>query len=159
MAEVKKLFKPEFLNRIDDIIVFKSLTDEQLMSIIDLLVDDLRDRLIARGMTVNLSLEAKKQLAKEGTDAAYGARPLRRAIQNLLEDPISEAILAGTWHAGSVIDVDAVDGKFTFTPGTGEIPAPRRRESLASDSRIARPPRGRLSSPSSPVAGEIGAGN
>ena len=159
MSEVKKLFKPEFLNRIDDIIVFKSLTNEQLMSIIDLLVDDLRERLIAQGMTVNLTQEAKKLLAKEGTDAAYGARPLRRAIQNLLEDPISEAILAGTWHAGSVIDVDAADGKFTFTPGTGEIPAPRRRESLASDARIARPPRGRLSSPSSPVVGEIGAGD
>ena len=159
MSEVKKLFKPEFLNRIDDIIVFKSLTDEQLMSIIDLLVDDLRDRLIAQGMTVNLTQEAKQLLAKEGTDAAYGARPLRRAIQNLLEDPISEAILAGTWHAGSVIDVDVADGKFTFTPGTGEIPAPRRRESLSGDGRIARPPRGRLSSPSAPVAGEIGAGD
>ena len=151
MSEVKKLFKPEFLNRIDDIVVFKSLTDAQLMSIIDLLVADLRERLVAQGMTINLSEAAKRLLAKEGTDAAYGARPLRRAIQNLLEDPISEGILQGTWHAGSVIDVDAADGAFTFTPGVGEIPAPRRRETLSDAGRMARPPRGRLSAPGRPV--------
>ena len=151
MSEVKKLFKPEFLNRIDDIVVFKSLTDAQLLNIIDLLVADLRERLIAQGMTINLTDAAKRKLAKEGTDAAYGARPLRRAIQSLLEDPISEAILQGTWHAGSVIDVDVVDGEFSFTPGTGEIPAPRRRESLSEASRVARPPRGRLAAPGRPV--------
>ncbi len=158
MSEVKKLFRPELLNRIDDIIVFKSLTNEQMLSIIDLLVADLRDRLIAQGMTINLTDAAKQLLAKEGTDTTYGARPLRRAIQNLLEDPISEDILQGKWGPGSVIDVDAQDGKFVFTPGTGEIPAPRLRESLAVErgGRQSRPARGRLSAPAAPVNGEVG---
>ena len=157
MSEVKKLFKPEFLNRIDDIIVFKSLTDEQLMSIIDLLIADLRERLVAQGMSIELTDAAKKLLAREGTDVAYGARPLRRAIQNLLEDPISEDVLRGVWHAGSIIQVDERDGKLTFEPGMGEVPAPRRRESLAGEGRIARPPRGRLAS--TPVVGEVGVGD
>ena len=90
MGEVKKLFRPEFLNRIDEIIVFKSLTQEQIVEIAKLMVADLRERLIAQNMTINLTDDAYKLIAKEGTDAAYGARPLRRAIQRLLEDPLSE---------------------------------------------------------------------
>ena len=131
MSEMKKLFRPEFLNRLDEIIVFKSLTEEQIAQIVDLMVADLRDRLIAMDMTINLTPEARALVAKEGTDTTMGARPLRRAIQRLLEDPISEQLLAGTWHAGSVIDVDVKDGELTFTPGTGEIPAPRKRDSIA----------------------------
>ena len=136
MSEMKKLFRPEFLNRLDEIIVFKSLTEEQIAQIVDLMVADLRDRLIAMDMTINLTPEARALVAKEGTDTTMGARPLRRAIQRLLEDPISEQLLAGTWHAGSVIDVDVKDGELTFTPGTGAIPAPRKRDSIASRSRI-----------------------
>ena len=131
MSEMKKLFRPEFLNRLDEIIVFKSLTEEQIAQIVDLMVADLRDRLIVMDMTINLTPEARALVAKEGTDTTMGARPLRRAIQRLLEDPISEQLLAGTWHAGSVIDVDVKDGELTFMPGTGEIPAPRKRDSIA----------------------------
>ena len=139
MSEMKKLFRPEFLNRLDEIIVFKSLTEEQIAQIVDLMVADLRDRLIAMDMTINLTPEARVLVAKEGTDTTMGARPLRRAIQRLLEDPISEQLLAGTWHAGSVIDVDVKDGELTFMPGTGEIPAPRKRDSIASEAESLLP--------------------
>lgn len=139
MSEMKKLFRPEFLNRLDEIIVFKSLTEEQIAQIVDLMVADLRDRLIAMDMTINLTPEARALVAKEGTDTTMGARPLRRAIQRLLEDPISEQLLAGTWHAGSVIDVDVKDDELTFTPGTGEIPAPRKRDSIASEAESLLP--------------------
>lgn len=139
MSEMKKLFRPEFLNRLDEIIVFKSLTEEQIAQIVDLMVADLRDRLIAMDMTINLTPEARALVAKEGTDTTMGARPLRRAIQRLLEDPISEQLLAGTWHAGSVIDVDVKDGELTFTPGTGAIPAPRKRDSIASEAESLLP--------------------
>ena len=139
MSEMKKLFRPEFLNRLDEIIVFKSLTEEQIAQIVDLMVADLRDRLIAMDMTINLTPEARALVAKEGTDTTMGARPLRRAIQRLLEDPISEQLLAGTWHAGSVIDVDVKDGELTFTPGTGEIPAPRKRDSIVHEAESLLP--------------------
>ena len=139
MSEMKKLFRPEFLNRLDEIIVFKSLTEEQIAQIVDLMVADLRDRLIAMDMTINLTPEARALVAKEGTDTTMGARPLRRAIQRLLEDPISEQLLAGTWYAGSVIDVDVKDGELTFTPGTGEIPAPRKRDSIAHEAESLLP--------------------
>ena len=139
MSEMKKLFRPEFLNRLDEIIVFKSLTEEQIAQIVDLMVADLRDRLIAMDMTINLTPEARALVAKEGTDTTMGARPLRRAIQRLLEDPISEQLLAGTWHAGSVVDVDVKDGELTFTPGTGEIPAPRKRDSIAHEAESLLP--------------------
>lgn len=139
MSEMKKLFRPEFLNRLDEIIVFKSLTEEQIAQIVDLMVADLRDRLIAMDMTINLTPEARALVAKEGTDTTMGARPLRRAIQRLLEDPISEQLLAGTWHAGSVIDVDVKDGELTFTPGTGVIPAPRKRDSIVHEAESLLP--------------------
>ena len=139
MSEMKKLFRPEFLNRLDEIIVFKSLTEEQIAQIVDLMVADLRDRLIAMDITINLTPEARALVAKEGTDTTMGARPLRRAIQRLLEDPISEQLLAGTWHAGSVIDVGVKDGELTFTPGTGEIPAPRKRDSIAHEAESLLP--------------------
>ena len=138
MSEVKKLFRPEFLNRIDEIIVFKSLTDDQIVEIAKLMVADLRERLIAQSMTINLTDAAYKVIAKEGTDATYGARPLRRAIQRLLEDPLSEEILEGKWGAGSVIAADAAeDGEgLVFTAGSGEIPQPRKHDSIARETEL-----------------------
>ena len=139
MSEMKKLFRPEFLNRLDEIIVFKSLTAEQIGEIVELMVADLRDRLIAQDMTINLTPAAREHIAKEGTDTSMGARPLRRAIQRLLEDPIAEQILEGRWHAGSVIDVDFVDGELAFSAGEGEIPAPRKRDSIAREAESLLP--------------------
>ena len=139
MTEVKKIFRPEFLNRVDDIIVFKSLTDEEIGQIVDLMVADLRDRLIAQNMTINLSDAARAFIAKEGTDVSFGARPLRRAIQRLIEDVVSEQILEGRWKSGSVIDVDYNGEELTFNEGTGEIPAPRKRQSMVREAELITP--------------------
>ena len=138
MGEVKKLFRPEFLNRIDEIIVFKSLTQEQIVEIAKLMVADLRERLIAQNMTINLTDDAYKLIAKEGTDAVYGARPLRRAIQRLLEDPLSEELLEGKWTSGSVIQANvSEDGEsLAFVPGAGSIPAPRKHDNIARDAEL-----------------------
>lgn len=136
MSEVKRLFRPEFLNRIDEIIVFKSLTEDEIVEIVNLMVADLRDRLIEQNMTINMSDAANRLIAKEGTDLSFGARPLRRAIQRLLEDPISEQILEGKWTSGSVIDVDVEDEKLVFNQGTGSIPAPRKRDAIAQEAEL-----------------------
>ena len=131
MGELKKLFRPEFLNRVDEIVVFKSLTGEQLRGIVDLMVAELRDRLVAQGMSIELTDAARDLVSKEGADPVYGARPLRRAIQTLIEDPLSEELLQGGWAAGDIVKVRAKDGKLVFDKETGPIPAPRRRESMA----------------------------
>lgn len=138
MAEMKKLFRPEFLNRIDEIIVFKSLTDEQIAQIVDLMVADLRERMIAQNMSINLTPAATKLIAKEGTDTTFGARPLRRAIQRLLEDPLSEQILEGKWQSGSIVDVDLDESgeNLEFKQGSGVVPAPRKRDSIARDAEL-----------------------
>ena len=136
MSEVKRLFRPEFLNRIDEIIVFKSLTEDEIVEIVNLMVADLRDRLIEQNMTINMSDAANRLIAEEGTDLSFGARPLRRAIQRLLEDPISEQILEGKWTSGSVIDVDVEDEKLVFNQGTGSIPAPRKRDTIAQEAEL-----------------------
>ena len=138
MAEMKKLFRPEFLNRIDEIIVFKSLTDEQIAQIVELMVADLRERMIAQNMSINLTPAATKLIAKEGTDMTLGARPLRRAIQRLLEDPLSEQILEGKWQSGSIVDVDVGESgeNLEFKQGSGVVPAPRKRDSIARDAEL-----------------------
>lgn len=138
MAEMKKLFRPEFLNRIDEIIVFKSLTDEQIAQIVELMVADLRERMIAQNMSINLTPVATKLIAKEGTDTTFGARPLRRAIQRLLEDPLSEQILEGKWQSGSIVDVDVDESgeNLEFKQGSGVVPAPRKRDSIARDAEL-----------------------
>ena len=138
MAEMKKLFRPEFLNRIDEIIVFKSLTDEQIAQIVELMVADLRERMIAQNMSINLTPAATKLVAKEGTDTTFGARPLRRAIQRLLEDPLSEQILEGKWQSGSIVDVDVDESgeNLEFKQGSGVVPAPRKRDSIARDAEL-----------------------
>ena len=136
MGEVKKLFRPEFLNRIDEIIVFKSLTEEEIVKIVDLMIADLRERLIEQNMSINLTPEASRFVAKEGTALSFGARPLRRAIQRLIEDPLSEQLLEGRWSSGSVIDVDVEDDKLVFNAGTGSIPAPRKRDTIAAEAEL-----------------------
>ncbi|WP_273397428.1 ATP-dependent Clp protease ATP-binding subunit [Thermophilibacter mediterraneus] len=131
MSELKKHFRPEFLNRVDEVVVFKSLTSEQLRGIVELMVADLRERLIAQGMSIELTDAARDLVAREGADPVYGARPLRRAIQTLIEDPLSEELLQGLWRKGEIIRVDEGDGRLVFEHAVGEIPAPRRREHMA----------------------------
>ena len=139
MGELKRLFRPEFLNRIDDIVVFQKLTGEDLKSIAQLLVDDLRQRLIANGMNIELTDAAIDKIVAEGTDLTNGARPLRRAIQRLIEDPLSEELLAGEWGEGDTVLCDVADEKFVFSHGTGEIPAPRKRDSIAREAESLLP--------------------
>ncbi|WP_283169764.1 ATP-dependent Clp protease ATP-binding subunit [Curtanaerobium respiraculi] len=136
MGELKKTFRPEFLNRIDDTIVFKSLTKVEISQIVRLMVADLRERLIAQNMTINITDAACDYVAEQGTDTTFGARPLRRAIQRLLEDPISDQVLEGMWSSGSVIQVDFKDGKLVFEKGEGTIPAPRKRDSVAHEAEL-----------------------
>lgn len=139
MTEMKKLFRPEFLNRIDEIIVFKSLTREQIGLIVELMVSDLRDRLVAQNMSIRLTKEAREFVAEEGTDTAFGARPLRRAIQRLLEDPISEGVLEGRWEDGKVIVADYRDDEIVFSIEEGEIPKPRKRDTMAREAELITP--------------------
>ncbi|SFR91114.1 ATP-dependent Clp protease ATP-binding subunit ClpC [Microbacterium sp. cf046] len=115
--ELKRHFKPEFLNRVDDIIVFPQLSKEELVQIVDLFTKRLGERLLDRDMTITLTLPAKERLIEIGFDPALGARPLRRAMQHEVEDRLSERILHGELNAGDHITVDAVDGEFVFENG------------------------------------------
>ena len=112
--ELKRHFKPEFLNRVDDIIVFPQLSKDELVQIVDLFTKRLNTRLLDRDMTIEMSRAAKERLIEIGFDPALGARPLRRAMQHEIEDQLSERILAGTLESGHHIKVDVEDGKFTF---------------------------------------------
>ncbi|TKI57933.1 ATP-dependent Clp protease ATP-binding subunit [Brevibacillus antibioticus] len=111
MDELKKSFRPEFLNRIDEVIVFHSLEQEHIEQIVSLMTEDLRKRLKEQDIDFQLSEEAKKVLAKEGFDPAYGARPLRRAIQRHIEDNLSEELLKGTISKGDTVNIEAEEGK------------------------------------------------
>ncbi|MFC2017105.1 ATP-dependent Clp protease ATP-binding subunit [Chloroflexota bacterium] len=114
MGEVKKTFRPEFLNRLDEIIVFHELTEKQLRNIVDLMVKDLQKRLAERKLGVELTEKTKTWLAKEGYDPIYGARPLRRAIERYVENPLSTKLLRGEFREGDTIIVDLGDKGLTF---------------------------------------------
>ena len=114
MAEVKRTFRPEFLNRVDEIIVFHELTEEQLRSVVELMVRDLAKRLEERKVEIELTDKAKSWLAKEGFDPIYGARPLRRAIERYVENPLSTMILKGEFGAGDRVLVDLGQDGLTF---------------------------------------------
>jgi ATP-dependent Clp protease ATP-binding subunit ClpA len=115
MTAVRKTFRPEFLNRLDDIIVFHELNKEQLSQIVDLMVKDLQKRLAERKLSLELTKPAKNWLADAGYDPTYGARPLRRAIARHLENPLSSKILAGEFKEGETVIVDLVDDKLVFS--------------------------------------------
>jgi len=114
MDEVKKTFRPEFLNRLDEIIVFHELTEEQLGSIVEIMVTDLQKRLAERKLGMELTKKAKSWLAKEGYDPVYGARPLRRAIERHVENPLSTKLLRGEFSPGDTILVDLRGDVLTF---------------------------------------------
>ena len=115
--ELKRHFKPEFLNRVDDIIVFPQLSKPELIQIVDLFTKRLGERLLDRDMTITLTMAAKERLIEIGFDPALGARPLRRAMQHEVEDRLSERILHGELNAGDHITVDAANGEFLFENG------------------------------------------
>jgi ATP-dependent Clp protease ATP-binding subunit ClpC len=132
--ELKSHFRPEFLNRIDDVIVFHQLTKDQIIQIVDLMIAGLDDRLKAKDMGIELTQSAKDLLAARGYDPLLGARPLRRVIQREIEDALSERILFGELKAGEIIVVDVegvdADAKFTFT-GAPKAMTPDTPEDLA----------------------------
>jgi len=115
LDELKKSFRPEFLNRIDDIIVFRQLTQDDIRKITDLMIADLNKRLKDNNISLEFTDDAKEELLKEGYDVTYGARPLRRAIQKVVESELSELMLKGEVKSGDKILVKLKDGKFDFT--------------------------------------------
>ena len=132
--ELKSHFRPEFLNRIDDVIVFHQLTKDQIIQIVDLMIKNLDDRLQAKDMGIELTPAAKDLLAARGYDPLLGARPLRRTIQREIEDALSERILFGELKAGEIIvvDVEGVDTEAVFTfKGATKAQMPDSPEDLA----------------------------
>jgi ATP-dependent Clp protease ATP-binding subunit ClpB len=126
MQIVGQHFRPEFVNRIDDIVVFHPLGREQLHRITEIQVRYLRDRLAARDLGLVLTPAALDKLAEAGFDPVYGARPLKRAIQNQVENALAQEILAGKFEAGDIILVDVKDGAIVFGKDTA------RRKAAAS---------------------------
>jgi ATP-dependent Clp protease ATP-binding subunit ClpC len=123
--ELKKTFRPEFLNRIDEIITFSPLSVEQMGLIVDLQMKEVQERLGERGLNVVLTPASREWLAREGFDPAFGARPLRRALQKHVESPLSVALLAGEYSEGEtiVVDVDVEQGKLVFRQERQTVPA------------------------------------
>jgi ATP-dependent Clp protease ATP-binding subunit ClpC len=120
MGELKKVFRPELLNRIDEVIVFHKLTKDEIMTIVDLVLGRLREQMGEHEVTIELTDEAKELLVEKGYDPAMGARPLRRAIQRYIEDPLADFVLGRSLEPGSTIlverkDEDSVD--ITVIPG------------------------------------------
>lgn len=115
LQEIKHLFRPEFLNRIDEVLIFDPLGKDELTEIADMLVAELNQRMQQNGLTLELTASAKELLLKEGSDSKYGARPLRRALRKLVEDPVSDLFLAGQFSAGDKIIAEAsADKKMNF---------------------------------------------
>jgi ATP-dependent Clp protease ATP-binding subunit ClpC len=114
MAEIQKAFRPEFLNRLDDIIVFHELSEEQLRKVVDLMIEEVEERLAERKIGLTLTEKAKSWLAKEGYDPIYGARPLRRVIERFVENPLSGQVLRGDVKEGDTVKVDLGKEGLTF---------------------------------------------
>jgi ATP-dependent Clp protease ATP-binding subunit ClpC len=114
LEEAKRTFRPEFLNRLDDVLVFRSLTRADLIEILELEVAKVMSRLKARNIKLELDASAKEFLVEKGYDPAYGARPMRRAVERHLEDPLAEELLKGVLHDGDPIQVVAEEGKLVF---------------------------------------------
>ncbi|MEU7438812.1 type VI secretion system ATPase TssH, partial [Streptomyces sp. NPDC044780] len=115
MSELRGHFRPEFLNRVDDIVLFKPLGERQLERIVELRFDELRERLAERLIAVELTPEARKVIAHEGYDPVYGARPLRRYISHEVETLIGRALLRGDVQEGATVKVDAQHGELAVT--------------------------------------------
>ena len=126
MELLRQQFKPEFLNRVDDVIIFHPLTREDLRQIVEIQLRGLRDRLEARGLKLQVTSAAQDLLAEEGFDPVYGARPLKRTIQRLVQDPLAMRLLEGEFREGDTIKVDVVNGKLELirVPGPETLAAP-----------------------------------
>jgi len=123
--QLRSVFRPEFLNRVDEVIVFHALTDANLAEIVRLLVGDLQGRIAANDLALELTPAAMAVVQREGTDPAFGARPLKRTIQRLVENPFARAMLSGTFHPGDTVtaDADPVSGTLLFSAAGGSVVA------------------------------------
>src|SRR5207248_7070165 len=119
--QMREIFRPEFLNRIDEIVEFHPLTREQIDEIVEQQLARLRERLAERGLQLELTDEAKSVIAEAGWDPAYGARPLKRAIQRLLENPLALRLLEGDFGEGDTVRVEAQDGELSFQTGVRHL--------------------------------------
>ena len=115
MGELRRTFRPEFLNRIDDIIVFRALTEQDIEEVVRRMLKTVADRMESMGIHLEASDEAVKELAREGFDPQYGARPLRRAIQSKVEDAVAEKMLDGTLKTGDTAKLAVEDGKLVVS--------------------------------------------
>jgi ATP-dependent Clp protease ATP-binding subunit ClpB len=115
MGVLRDHFRPEFLNRVDEVIVFRALTEEQLTSIVDIQLRRLEQRLADRRVALVVTDAARKLLAQRGWDPVYGARPLKRSIQRLVQDPLAMMLLEGKFGDGDLIELDSKNGEFTFS--------------------------------------------
>jgi ATP-dependent Clp protease ATP-binding subunit ClpB len=122
MEALRRTFRPEFLNRIDEVVAFESLTREQLADIVELQLARLRERLAERKIELELTDAAKELLAEEGWDPAYGARPLKRAIQRQLENPLARELLERRFVEGDTVRADVQDGELVFERAEVETP-------------------------------------
>jgi ATP-dependent Clp protease ATP-binding subunit ClpB len=122
--QLREHFRPEFLNRIDEVVVFEPLTQDQLAEIVELQLERLRARLAERGLGLELTDPAKEHLAEAGWDPTYGARPLKRALQRLVENPLALRLLEGEFAEGDVVRVDAKDGELIFQRAAAAEPTP-----------------------------------
>jgi ATP-dependent Clp protease ATP-binding subunit ClpB len=138
---LRSQFRPEFLNRVDEIIVFHPLTDEHLARIVDLLLEGLEKRLDERDLRIELTPAARALIAREGTDPAYGARPLKRTIQRLVENPLARALLRGEFSPGDTItaDADTVSGTIVFSTDRSTVVAEAGRRRDARSTSDAEP--------------------
>ncbi|TWU04032.1 ATP-dependent Clp protease ATP-binding subunit [Neorhodopirellula pilleata] len=140
MDQIERVFRPEFLNRLDDTIIFRHLTTQDLKGVIDFELQKVRERLLERGLALELSEDAKEFLIKQGSNLDYGARPLRRALEQRIEDPLGEELLRGTFEGKDtiVIDVHRNDsGKVTRLNFEGEVrglPEPKSEETVTAGS-------------------------
>ena len=114
---LREAFKPEFLNRVDETIIFSSLGREEIKSIVDIQLKRLRQNLANRKMALEITEPAKALLAEKGYDPVYGARPLKRTIQRLIQDPLAVKILAGEFKEGDTVKVEVEDDELAFTHG------------------------------------------
>jgi len=124
MDEMKKVFRPEFMNRVDETIVFHSLTRDEILQIVDLMISRIRAQIVNQGMELEVTQDVKNLLAEEGFDPQFGARPLRRALQRIIEDPLAEELLLGRFTQGDTIRVELEDGRVFFTKAKTSSAAP-----------------------------------
>ncbi len=138
MDALRLQFRPEFLNRVDEVIVFHALTDAELAAIVDLLVADLQRRLADVDLTIELAPSARQLIAAQGHDPAFGARPLKRAVQRAIENPLARALLEGRFQPGSrlTVEADQATGTVLFRSGDQVVAATGRRDARSADQTV-----------------------